>query len=71
VRLNRRVARLIERLPRLRPKGAPTDPAALLIGLRDGTVRMADFDRTDADQASALTFAAALLVAWTGVSGAR
>lgn len=71
MRLHGRVARLAGRLPGPRPKGVPTYPAAPLAGLRDGTVSLADFDRTDADQVSALAYAAALLIARTGVGGAR
>ncbi|QDU23604.1 hypothetical protein [Urbifossiella limnaea] len=69
--LHGRVARLSRRLPGRRPKGVPTDPAALLTGLRDGTVRMEDFDRTDYDQLNAVAYAAALLIARIGVEGAR
>ena len=68
--LHRRVARLTGRLPGPRPRGVPTDPAALLAGLRDGTVRMEDLDRTDYDQMNAVAYAAALLIARTGVGGA-
>jgi len=50
MRLTRRVARLGERLPGPQPRGVPTDPAALLAGLRDGAVRVEDLDRTDYDQ---------------------
>jgi hypothetical protein len=34
-------------------------------------VTLDDFDRTDADQVSALAYAAALLIARTGVGGMR
>jgi len=71
MRLTRRVARLTGRLPGPRAKGVPTDPAALLAGLRDGTVRLEHLDRTDADQVSALAYAAALLIARTGEGGER
>ena len=71
MRLDRRVVNLSRRLPPRRPRGVPTDPAALLAGLRDGTVQLADFDRTDADQVSAVAYAAALLVAHTGVGEVR
>jgi hypothetical protein len=71
MRLQRRVERLAGRLPGPRPKGVPTDPEALLAGLRDGTVTLDDFDRTDADQVTALAYAAALLIAWSGVEGER
>jgi len=71
MRLHRRVAKLAGRLPGPRPKGVPTDPAALLDGMRDGTVTLDDLDRTDADQVSALVDAAAVLIARTGVGGAR
>jgi len=39
----------------------PTDPAALPAGLRDGTVRLADLDRTDADHMNAVAHVAARL----------
>ncbi|QDU21277.1 hypothetical protein [Urbifossiella limnaea] len=69
--LHGRVARLTRRLPGRRPKGVPTDPAALLAGLAAGTVSMADFDRADADQLNAVAYAAALLIAHSGAGGAR
>ncbi|HYH65370.1 MAG TPA: hypothetical protein VD866_11800 [Urbifossiella sp.] len=68
--LDRRVARLTGRLPGPRPKGVPTDPAALLAGLLAGTVTLDDFDRTDADQVSTVAYAAALLIAGRGLSSA-
>jgi len=71
MRLTRRVARLAHGLPARRPRGVPTDPAALLIGLRGGTVRMEDFDRTDYDQVNAVAYAAALLIARQGAGGPR
>jgi len=71
MRLTRRVERLTGRLPGPRPKGVPTDPAALLAGLRDGTVRMENLDRMDYDQMNAVAYVAAVLVAHTGVGGER
>ncbi|HEX4611627.1 MAG TPA: hypothetical protein VH092_25755 [Urbifossiella sp.] len=61
--LNRRVERLVARLPGPGLAGIPTDPAVLLAGLLAGRVRLDDFDRTDADQVSALATAAAILLA--------
>ncbi len=49
----------------------PTNLEALLAGLRDGTVSQDDYDRTDADQVSALAVAAALLIARTSGGGVR
>jgi hypothetical protein len=49
----------------------PTDPAVLLDGLMAETVALDDFDRTVADQVSALAGAAAMLIARTGVGGVR
>lgn len=71
MRLQARVSRLTGRLPGPRPRGVPTDPAALLAGLAAGTVRMADFDRADYDQVNAVAYAAALLIARTGVGADR
>ncbi|HYH63453.1 MAG TPA: hypothetical protein VD866_02030 [Urbifossiella sp.] len=62
MRLQRQVARLTGLLAGPRPKGVPTDPAALLAGLRDGMVTMDDLERTDADQMSAVAYAAAMLI---------
>ncbi len=61
VTLHEWVARLAGRLPGPRPKGVPADPVVLLTGLLAGT---------DADQVTALAYAAALLIARTGVGGA-
>lgn len=66
-----RLRRMDERLPGPRPRGVPTDPEVLLAGLLAGTVTLDDYDRTDADQVSALAYAAALLIARTGVGGVR
>lgn len=60
-----------ERLPGPRPRGVPTDPLLLLEGLLAGTVALDDYDRTDADQVSALAYATALLITRTGVGAAR
>jgi hypothetical protein len=69
--LHRRVARLTMRLPGPRPKGVQTDPAALLAGLRDGTVRLEDLDWTDYDQSAAVAYVTALLISRTGMGGER
>jgi hypothetical protein len=69
--LHCRVMRLAERLPGPKLAGVPTNPEALLAGLLAGTVSLDDYDCTDADQVSALTYAAALLIARTGVGGVR
>jgi hypothetical protein len=66
LKIHRRVARLGERLPGPRLAGVPTDPEVLLATLLAGTVSLDDYDRTDADQVSALIYAAALLAAATG-----
>ncbi|HEX4610916.1 MAG TPA: hypothetical protein VH092_22185 [Urbifossiella sp.] len=59
MRLYRRVERLGRRVPGPKSAGIPTDPAVLLAGLLAGRVRLDAFDRTDADQVSALATAAA------------
>ena len=69
--LRRRVARPTGRLPGPRPKGVPTDPAVLLADVLAGAVTLDDYDRTDADQVSALAYAAAVLVAGSGTGGER
>lgn len=69
MRCRRRLTALGHRLPPARPAGIPTDPAALLAGLAAGTVTMADFDRTDPGQVSALAYAAALAISRLPVGG--
>lgn len=67
--LHRRVAMLSGKLPGPRQKSVPTDPVELLTGLIAGTVRLAEFDPTDADQVSTVAYVAAMLIAQSPVEG--
>ncbi len=69
--LHRRVVRLAGRLPGPQLAGVPTDPVELLTGLTAGTARLADLDRTDADQVSAVAYVAALLTTRMPVEDVR